>query len=80
MDQGTGQTPQSIFEAIKYNFEEELSVENIGDDAFIAAPGIHIVKSSYYIQISVGNISDENNREILRKAGILAVNNLEKLI
>ncbi len=72
-----GQSPQSIFEAIKTNFEEELVEENIGDEAFIATPGLHILKDGYYIVIGVGNTSDENNREILRRAGNLAVSNLE---
>lgn len=76
----SGQSPKSIFESIKATFEEELTKEPIGDDAFIATPGIHILKSDYYLVISVGNISHEHNREILRNAGKLAVENLEKFI
>lgn len=76
----SGQSPESIFESLKANFKEELTKENIGDDAFIATPGIHIFKSGYYIVINVGNISHEPNRDILRNAGKLAVENLEKFI
>ncbi|GAK57504.1 hypothetical protein U27_04471 [Candidatus Vecturithrix granuli] len=76
----SGQSPKSIFESLKANFEEELTKENIGDDAFIATTGIHIFKSGYYIVINVGNISPEPNRDILRNAGKLAVENLEQFI
>lgn len=73
-------TPKSIFEGIKDNFGEELAVvERIGDEAFIATPGLHILKGGYYIVIAVVNTSDETNRNILKAAGAKAVGNLELL-
>ncbi len=71
----------SIFESIRENFADELTqVDGIGDEAFIATPGIHILKGDYYIVIGVGNSSDEDNRAILKTSGIRAVENLELLI
>ncbi|NLF45743.1 MAG: hypothetical protein GX581_06660 [Syntrophomonadaceae bacterium] len=73
-------TPKSIFEDIKDNFEEELTlIEGVGDEAFIATPGIHILQGEYYMIIAVGNTSDETNRNILKAAGARAVENLELL-
>jgi len=74
-------TPKYLFESIKENFEDELTkVDEIGDEAFIATPGIHILMGEYYIVIGVGNSGDETNRAILKAAGKKAVNNLELLI
>ncbi len=74
-------TPKSMFEVIKDNFEEELVViEGIGDEAFIATPGLHVLAGDYYMVIAVGNTSDEKNRDILKAAGAKAVENLELLI
>ena len=75
-----GQTPKSIFQSLKDNFDDAVAVEGIGDEAFIAPPGLHLLKEDYYICIAVGNSDDGNNREILKAAGRVAVKNLEKLI
>jgi hypothetical protein len=74
-----GQSPQAIFSAIKDNFPSNVKVDGVGDEAFIAPPGIHILMGSYYISIGVGNSDDLKNREILVSAGKKAVENLEKL-
>jgi hypothetical protein len=55
-------------------------VTGIGDQALIAPPGIHIAYSGYYIAISVGDQNIPANQEILKKAGLKAVENLKKLI
>ena len=74
-------TPKYLFKSIKENFEDELSqVDEIGDEAFIATPGINIMKGEYYIVIGVGNSIDETNRAILKAAGEKAVKYLELLI
>jgi hypothetical protein len=75
-----GQSPKSIYESLKANFPNAVKVEGIGDDAFIAPPGMHVIKGDYYISIAVGNSDDPKNREILRAAGQMAVENLQKLI
>jgi hypothetical protein len=74
-----GQSPKSIYESLKANFPNAVHVEGIGDDAFIAPPGLHVIKGDYYITIGVGNSSDPKNREILKAAGEKAVDNLLKL-
>ena len=74
-------TPKFLFESIKENFEDELMIlDGIGEEAFIATPGIHILSGDYYIEIGVGNTSDDANIEILKKAGKKAVDNLEFLV
>ncbi len=73
-------TPRSLFNSIKNNFAAELEeVDGIGDEAFIATPGIHIMSEDCYIVIGVGNTSNEANRGILKAAGQIAVDNLKLL-
>lgn len=74
----SGQNPVTIYEATKQNFQGALIVDGIGEDAFIAPPGLHILKDGFYIVIAVGNSDNEENRKILKEAGKLAVLNLEK--
>jgi hypothetical protein len=73
-----GQSPKAIYESLKANFPNAVNVEGIGDDAFIAPPGLHVIKSDYYITIGVGNSNDPKNRQILKEAGKKAVENLLK--
>ena len=74
-----GQSPKSIYESLKANFPDAARVEGIGDDAFIAPPGLHIIKGGCYITIGVGNSNDPKNREIIKASGEKAVENLLKL-
>jgi len=74
-----GQSPKSIYGTIKSAFPTNDKVDGVGDEAFIAPPGLHILKGSNYITIGVGNSNDAKNREILKAAGKKAVENLEKL-
>jgi hypothetical protein len=75
----SGTTPASIFQSIKHNFEDELLPQEIGDDAFIAPPGLHLLVRGYYITIAVGNTSSQQNRDILQRAGVMAVDKVEKI-
>lgn len=73
------QNAATIYAATKEMLMDVELVENMGDDAFIAIPGIHVLKGTRYLTIAVGNIGDEANRVILREAGKTALDNLEKL-
>ncbi len=73
-------SPKAIYESLKGNFPDAVKVEGSGDDAFIAPPGLHVIKNNYYITIGVGNSGDPKNREILKASGEKAVENLLKLI
>lgn len=72
------QNAASIYATTKEMLKDVTLVENVGDDAFIAIPGIHILKETRYLTIAVGNSDDEANRMILREAGKVAMKNLEK--
>ncbi len=71
------QTPESLYRAIVENFEDAIKVEGVGDEAYFATPGLHILQDGYYILIAIGNWDDEGNREKLTEAGSLAVENLK---
>ena len=61
--------------SIKNAFPDRENINEIGDDAFIATPGIHILKGDYYLTIGVGNI--KSNKDKLIRAGAKAMANLE---
>ena len=74
----SGQSPKSIYSSIKNNFPNAVKVDGVGDEAFIAPPGLHILSGTYYVTIAVGNSNDPKNREILKIAGQKAVDKLPK--
>ena len=73
-----GQRAKEIFIEIKTNFPDHDSVQGIGDDAFLATPGIHILKNDYYLCIAAGNLN--RNRDTLQAAGKKAVAALEMVL
>ena len=75
-----GQTPEAIYRGVVSGFDGGEKVDGIGDEAVFAVPGIHITADGYYIVIGAGNSDDEAVREVLKKAGSLAVANLKKLL
>ena len=64
-----GQTPQKIYDSLKGNFTNALKVDGIGNDAFIAPPGLHILGGNYYLTVAVGNSNDPKNLELLKSIG-----------
>lgn len=69
-----GNTPESIYNSIKSGFKDAVKIEGVGDDNFIAPPGLHIMKDGYYITVSLGLRTKD--REKLKATGIKAVENL----
>ena len=78
LTQGTtmkgGNTPESIYSSIKGGFKDAAKIEGVGDDNFIAPPGLHILKDGYYITVSLGLLTKD--KEKLKAAGMKAVDNL----
>jgi len=74
LDSGT--TPESIYNTTKKAFSGAESIAGVGDDNFMAPPGLHILKNGYYLTISLGMA---NNKEKLKAAGMKAVTNLDTL-
>ena len=70
-----GNTPVSIYSSIKGAFKDAEKIEGVGDDNFIAPPGLHILKDGYYITVSLGLMTKD--REKLKAVGMKAVKNLE---
>lgn len=78
MDQKTragGNTPESIYTTTKSAFKDAGKIEGVGDDNFLAPPGLHILKGGYYLTVSMGMSKD---KEKLKAAGLKAVENLNK--
>ncbi len=72
----SGSTPESIYKTTKEAFTGAASIDGVGDDNFLAPPGLHILRNGYYITISLGMAGD---KEKLKAAGLKAVENLDKL-
>ncbi len=69
-----GNTPESIYSSIKGGFKDAAKIDGVGDDNFVAPPGLHIMKDGYYITVSLGLLNKD--REKLQAAGKKAVENL----
>ncbi len=80
MPSGSSNTPQSIYNSIKSAFPDAVKVDGIGDEAFIATPGLHIYADGYYIVIAAGNSDKASVQKVIKEAGMLAVQHLEELI
>lgn len=71
----SGQNARAIFASIKEAFPDRQNVIGIGDDAFFATPGIHVLKGGYYVTIGAGNIGRNKGR--LVNAAKKAIANLD---
>ena len=76
MDNTNSNTPESIYKSTKNAFKDAAKIDGIGDDNFLSPPGLHILKGSYYMTVSLGLMSKD--REKLKAAGMKAVENLNK--
>lgn len=75
-----GQSPTSIFNTTKEIFPQRTSVAGVGEEAFIAPPGLHILNRDYYLVVALGNTGRAQNRARLEEAGNIAVRNLNALL
>lgn len=74
---GNGNTAASIFHSLKSNFEgSRTDFNDLGDEAFIATGGLHMLKGAYYVNIGAGNTSSGDIRSTLLEAGRKAVEKL----
>ena len=76
MDKNNGNTPESIYKATKSACKDAVKIDGVGDDNFLAPPGLHILKGSYYVTVSMGLMAKDNEK--LKAAGLKAVENLSK--
>ncbi len=77
MDKNSPNTPESLFKTTKGFFKDAGKIEGVGDDNFIAPPGLHIYKNGYYMTISTGLMSKDKQK--MKEVGLKAVENLVKL-
>jgi hypothetical protein len=77
MPEGNKRTPKEIFSGIRAAYPDAAKIDGVGDDNFIAPPGLHILKGEYYISISLGLMVKD--KEKLKAAALKAIGNIEKL-
>jgi len=71
-----GQSAAKVYSTTKENLDPLEQVRGVGDDAFWATPGLHILKGEVYVLISVGNTSRRENLDLAKR---IAVNVLSRL-
>lgn len=76
MDKRNVNTPESIYKSLKSGFSGAAKLDGVGDDNFVAPPGLHIMRDGYYMTVSLGLMN--GSREKLRAVGMKAVENLDK--
>ena len=68
--------PKDAYDRLKRNAKDPVVVEDIGDDAFIAPPGLHMMANGYYVMIAAGDPANAATVEILKNAGKLVAEKL----
>ncbi len=71
-----GVTVQSIYDGIKEAFPDAKKAAGVGDDAFFAPPGLHIMYHGYYINIALTKAVQDK----LVTVGKFACESLDKLL
>lgn len=71
-----GQSAQSIYKTTKEMLTPLEEIKSVGDDAFWAMPGLHILKGDIYVLVSVGNTSKRENLELAKKIAEKVISNL----
>ncbi|WP_078121757.1 hypothetical protein [Thiosocius teredinicola] len=70
-------TATSIFRSLKSGFDgSRTDIDGLGDEAFIATGGLHLLKDGYYVNIGAGNTNSDAVRSQLLAAGELAAQRL----
>lgn len=69
-------TPESIYASIKEAFKDAARIEGLGDDNFLAPPGLHIMQDGYYITVSLGLLNKDRDR--LRTVAVKVLENLNR--
>lgn len=72
---------ETIYRELKKMFGgSKREIKELGNEAFIANGGLYLFKDGYYIMISAGNTT-KNDQTVatLKEAGKTALNNLEKV-
>lgn len=81
MPEDSANTPESIYTTTKDLFgEDAIMIDGIGDETILVTGGYYTLYHGYLLQISAGNIDNEDVLAILNKAGSLAVANLKAIL
>ena len=73
-------SPEGLFRDIRRGgFPDAPRVEGVGDDAFLAPPGVHVLHRGYYLTLSVGLLRQDRER-VLRELAATATANLDRLL
>ncbi|PIE69720.1 MAG: hypothetical protein CSA21_00765 [Deltaproteobacteria bacterium] len=60
-----GQNARTLFTSIRKAFADREEINDLGEAAFIATPGIHVLKDSYYLCIGAGNLNRNKDKAIM---------------
>ena len=68
------------FEASREKRTDFIEVDDLGDDAYIAYPTIHVYDRGCIIEVTAGSGSDETQQQLLVNLAKVAVANFEQMM
>lgn len=69
---------QEKFEASRKKRADFIEIENIGDDAYIAYPTLHLYSHGVYVAITAGSEGNDEQTTLLEEFGKVAEKNIEE--
>ena len=66
------------FEASREKRTDFIEVDDLGDDAYIAYPTLHLYSNGVYVAITAGSEGGEEQTELLEEFGRVAEKNINK--
>jgi hypothetical protein len=71
---------KQLFSEEKEKRPKAEDVSDLGAEAFIAIPSIHLMKNGYYVKITAGSGGGDEQKTLLRNAAQTALANLDGLL
>lgn len=80
LPRGSSLTPEGLYRSIRdEGFPDAVGLEGIGEESFLAPPGVHVLHKGYYLTLSVGLLGSDRERR-LKEAAAIAIGNLDRAL
>lgn len=69
-----------FYDEIQEKRTKAEAVEDLGCEAFIAIPSIHLMKDGYHVAITAGSGGGDEQKALLKKLAQIAIGNMDELL
>ncbi|MCX7714223.1 MAG: hypothetical protein N2171_00620 [Clostridia bacterium] len=76
----TKQQVKEEYDMMKSMRPKAIKLDNVGEDAYIAYPSVHIYMDGYHIEITAGSGDDDTQKALLEQAAKVACSNAAKIL